>query len=237
MTRPRLLDLFCGAGGAAMGYHRAGFDVMGVDIAPQPHYPFEFHQLDAMAMCQDRLIRCWHEGGGSTLPGRSTVCLGHFDAIHASPPCPAYSVVTPDRSKHPDLYGPTRDRLAASGLPWVIENVIGAPYRSGIVLCGSMFGLRVRRHRNFEMSHAMFCPPCRHREQGTVLGVYGDGGPGKSTRPSGGGGTKAPRAQWAELMGMPWATWREAAQAIPPAYTEFIGAHLMAVVTDAARLP
>jgi len=206
MTRPRLLDLFCGAGGAGMGYHRAGFDVVGVDLAAQPNYPFEFHQADAM-----------------------TFELDGFDAIHASPPCQAYSAATSHtrRSRHPDLYEATRYRLAATGRPWVIENVIGAPYRSGIVLCGSMFGLAVRRHRNFESSDAMLAPQCEHRRQGPVLGVYGDGGGGKSTRPSGGGGTKAHRHEFAALMGMPWATPREIVQAIPPAYTEWIGQRLL----------
>lgn len=213
MTRPRLLDLFSGAGGAAVGYHRAGFDVVGVDIHPQPHYPFTFHQTDAM-----------------TFP------LDGFDAIHASPPCQAYSSATPAerRASHPDLYVATRDRLEAHGAPWVIENVIGAPYRSGIILCGSMFGLRVRRHRNFESSMLLFGTPCRHHEQGEVLGVYGDGGPGKSTRPSGGGGTKADRRDFAALMGMPWATPPEIVQAIPPAYTEHIGHQLMLHVKAAA---
>src|SRR5512140_2399640 len=104
--KPILLDLFCGAGGAAMGYHRAGFDVVGVDIKPQPHYPFEFHQADAL-----------------TFP------LAGFDAIHASPPCQAYSAMRTTwnaRNDHPDLLPPTRAMLEAANIPWVIENVPGA---------------------------------------------------------------------------------------------------------------
>src|SRR5262252_358856 len=160
MTRPRLLDLFCGAGGAAMGYWRAGFDVTGVDVVPQPSYPFTFVQADALAYPLDG-----------------------FDAVHASPPCQAYSVATGNarRGDHVDLYEPVRRRLEASGLPWVIENVIGAPYRQGVVLCGSMFGLRVRRHRNFEASFLMLAPACDHATQGRPLGVYGAGG--RSIRP------------------------------------------------------
>lgn len=205
MTRPCLLDLFCGAGGAARGYQQAGFYVVGVDIEPMPNYcGDEFYQADALDFDITR-----------------------FDAVHASPPCPRYSVITPDRSSHLDLYEPTRTRLAAEGVPYIIENVIGAPYRSGFVLCGSMFGLRVRRHRNFETSFAVLAPQCDHRSQGPVLGVYGDGGGGKSTRPSGGGGTKAHRREFAELMQMPWATPREIVQAIPPAYTEWIGLQLI----------
>jgi DNA (cytosine-5)-methyltransferase 1 len=202
------LDLFSGAGGAAMGYHRAGFDVVGVDLASQPRYPFEFHQGDAM-----------------TWP------LGGFDVVHASPPCQRYSTATPDRSAHPDLYGPTRDRLEASGVPWVIENVIGAPYRCGLVLCGSMFGLRVRRHRLFETSHLMLAPTCDHRSQGTPLGVYGNGGGGDYP---GHNGTKAHRRHFGELMDMEWATPSEVVQAIPPSYTEWIGARLLAALEAAA---
>jgi DNA (cytosine-5)-methyltransferase 1 len=201
----RLLDLFCGAGGAAMGYHRAGFDVVGVDIAPQPHYPFEFHQGDAM-----------------TWP------LDGFDAIHASPPCQAYSTATRDPGRHPDLYELTRARLTRAGVPWVIENVMGAPYRQGVILCGSMFGLRVRRHRCFESSQLLMPPcGCRHAEQGVPLGVYGHGGGGKSTRPSGGGGTKAKPRDFGALMQMEWATRQEIVLAVPPAYTEHIGAQLL----------
>lgn len=196
----RILDLFCGAGGAAMGYSRAGFEVVGVDLKPQPHYPFEFHQADAM-----------------TFP------LEGFDAIHASPPCQAYSSMTLDRSKHPDLYVATRERLENAGVPYVIENVMGAPYRQGIVLCGSMFGLVVRRHRNFEASFMMFPPSnCRHAEQGRPITVTGHGG--GNPRPH---SWKGIRSEWPLYMGMPWAEPAEAAQAIPPAYTSHIGRYLI----------
>jgi DNA (cytosine-5)-methyltransferase 1 len=203
--RPLMLDLFCGVGGGAVGYWRAGYNVVGVDLEPQPDYPFPFHQADALTFPTDG-----------------------FDAIHASPPCQAYSIATADRSRHPDLYVVTRDRLAASGLPWVIENVPGAPYRSGLLLCGSMFGLRVRRHRNFESSALLLGPECAHRTQGRPVGVYGNGGAHDGTRPNGENrGMKAARALWPELLGMPWADWRGVGQAIPPAYTEFVGAQLL----------
>jgi DNA (cytosine-5)-methyltransferase 1 len=205
--RPLLLDLFCGAGGAAVGYHRAGFDVIGVDLAPQPHYPFEFVRADAM-----------------------TYPLDGFDAIHASPPCQAYSTATTDRSRHPDLYEAVRERLAAHGAPWVIENVIGAPYLSGVVLCGSMFGLRVRRHRNFESSTLLFPPSsCQHRQQGTPLGVFGDHPyPTEYLRPNGTRrGIKPATVEEArEVMEMPWSDWYGCTQAIPPSYTEWIGHQL-----------
>ena len=136
--KPRLLDLFCGAGGAAMGYHRAGFEVVGVDIKPQPHYPFEFHQADAM-----------------------TYPLEGFDAIHASPPCQGYSPHVSSESSawagtrgkdEPRLIGAVRERLV--GHAYVIENVVGArrELRGPLLLCGTMFGLPIARHRLFEMN-------------------------------------------------------------------------------------
>ena len=205
-TRPRLLDLFCGAGGAAMGYHRAGFEVVGVDIKPQPHYPFEFHQADAL-----------------------TYPLDGFDVIHASPPCQRYSVATvfhPGRqAQHPDLVGPVRERLIVAGVPWVIENVMGAPLRNPVMLCGTMFeGLRVYRHRNFEAHPPIYWPPPlgphthRAAEPGrhvpdhgwmTVAGHFSD-----------------VRAA-SEAMVIDWMSRDELRQAIPPAYTEWIGRQLL----------
>jgi DNA (cytosine-5)-methyltransferase 1 len=190
-SKPRLLDLFCGAGGAAMGYSRAGFEVVGVDIAPQPHYPFEFHQADALAF----LLRDMH-----------------FDAIHASPPCQHYSSATAwrgDRDKHPDLIDPVRKLLKAVGLPWVLENVEAAPL-TGVVLCGSQFNLKVRRHRGFETSWTFdmgLRPACQHNG----LKAFEH---------------KQERA-YADAMGCTWMNTTEARAAIPPAYTEFIGAQLL----------
>src|SRR4030042_2837765 len=143
-NKPRLLDLFCGAGGAAMGYHRAGFEVVGVDIKPQPHYPFEFHQADAL-----------------TFP------LDEFDAYHASPPCQAFTKYKNLRkdlpSRYPNLIPSTRRRLTDTDKPFVIENVEGSPLINPIVLCGSMFGLDVRRHRLFECGKFTVQPlVCHH---------------------------------------------------------------------------
>jgi DNA (cytosine-5)-methyltransferase 1 len=199
VTRPRLLDLFCGAGGAAMGYHRAGFDIVGVDIKPQPNYPFEFHQADAM-----------------TFP------LTGFNAIHASPPCQAFTAARVIHNReHSDLLTPTRERLEASGLPWVIENVPGAPMRADVVLCGSVFGdPRLKRHRWFEFfkppTHMMH--PCSHGRQ--IVSVFGHGGH-----------VYHGVAEWREVMGIDWMTRDELAQAIPPAYTEWIGAQLLTHIT------
>jgi DNA (cytosine-5)-methyltransferase 1 len=205
--RPRLLDLFCGAGGAAMGYHRAGFEVVGVDIKPQPNYPFEFIQADAL-----------------TFP------LDGFDAIHASPPCQLFSraghlrTAQGGKASAINLIPETRAALVASGLPYVIENVPGAPL-SGVTLCGSTFGLGVRRHRIFE-SDALILSlgPCRHREQGRPVGVYhvmGDHVPQ-------GGTTARDLDEGQRAMGIDWMTWRELRESIPPAYTEFIGRQLIA---------
>lgn len=205
--RPRLLDLFCCAGGAATGYARAGFEVVGVDIKPQPHYPFEFILADAM-----------------------TYPLDGFDAIHASPPCQKYSTMTGRwegrADEHPDLIAATRMRLVVSGLPYVIENVPGAPLLEAITLCGSMFGLGVRRHRRFESNVSMLAPRCNHAAQGRVVGVYGHaGGSSKRDGISFGG-----VATWREAMGIDWMVGNELAEAIPPAYTEWLGTKLMAAL-------
>lgn len=211
--KPRLLDLFSGAGGASRGYQMAGFHVTGVDISPQPRYAGdEFHQADAM-----------------TFP------LDGFDVIAASPPCQAYSTLGSFNRhvEYPDLYEATRDRLEANGAPWVIENVVGAPYRSGIVLCGSMFGLRVRRHRNFETSFFIFGPPrCDHAAQGMPVGVYGHGqffweNGEKRWR-------NVPINEARNAMGIDWMERRELSEAIPPAFTEYVGAQLLEQLERAA---
>src|SRR5262245_28988637 len=212
--RPRLLDLFCGAGGAAMGYHRAGFDITGVDNRPQPRYPFEFVQLDAL-----EVLGVLADVGG----------VG-FDAVHASPPCQAYSdlrTLWPGR-KHADLIAATRELLETTGLLYVIENVEGAPLVEPIVLCGSMFGLgangrQLRRHRLFESNVFVMRPSCQHR--GQPVGVYGHGGGGAMTR-----GYKGTGPEYREAMQMSWATKAEIAQAVPPAYTEHIGGYLLAEI-------
>ena len=219
-VRPRLLDLFCGAGGAAVGYHRAGFDVVGVDINPQPHYPFEFHQMNALFALGTGMA----EG---------------FDAIHASPPCQAYSVLrraNPD-AEYPDLIAPTRWLLEQSALPWVIENVPGAPLHPSIVLCGSMFDLgsgarQLRRHRLFESSLMLMQPECRH--EGEAIGVYGGGPTGRYTFENGckqrngrRGGYQGTMAERREAMGIDWMNSGELNQAIPPEYTTWIGAQLL----------
>lgn len=220
MTAPRLLDLFCGAGGAGMGYHRAGFEVVGVDIAPQPRYPFEFHQADAL-----------------TFP------LDGFDAIHASPPCQAYSIANNihGRADHPDLLPATRARLEAWGGPWVIENVPGAPMRNWVVLCGRAFGLGVKRHRWFESNVALLVPPCPPGHPGDWVSVFGHTVLTRGHvigRAKGGGNTIQRHHLSTEVgrtaMGIDWMTRDELSEAIPPAYCEHLGRQLIQALEAAA---
>lgn len=211
VTMPRLLDLFCGAGGCAMGYHRAGFDVVGVDIVPQPRYPFCFIQADAM-----------------------TYPLSGFDVIHASPPCQTYSALARfAKEGHKALVGPVREMLMASKKTYVIENVVGAPLIKPIVMCGSYFGLRVRRHRLFESNIKLRGTYCTHNKQGQPLCVAGTGGKRINRRAGDNGGAcnyPSSIEEASHAMGIDWMTRKEISQAIPPAYTEFIGKQLMEAV-------
>jgi DNA (cytosine-5)-methyltransferase 1 len=209
--KPLLLDLFCGAGGASMGYHQAGFEVTGVDIKPQKNYPFHFNQGDALEFL--------HEYGH------------YFDAIHASPPCQRHSTLgkgnNANSDKYPDLLAPTRDAIAATGKPYVIENVPSAPLVNPIMLCGEMFGLRVIRHRLFE-SNVLLMQPEHLPHRGRVAGWrHGEKFDGPYFAVYGNGGGKGTLQEWRDAMGMPWCqTKLEIAEAIPPAYTEFIGSQL-----------
>lgn len=226
MKKPRLLDLFCGAGGAGMGYHRAGFEVVGVDIRPQPHYPFEFHRLDAMdvlALMMDGLVPWGVSRTRTPTP---------FDAIHASPPCERYSQLTPKahRNNHEDLIGDARRALVAIGAPYVIENVPSAKWllRHPMMLCGTMFGLGIRRHRFFETSFSLssLIQGCNHEHAPVLIS-------GTHRR------TYEPRYEYSaaacrEASGIDWMTRAELDKAIPPAYTEYIGRQLLAALERAA---
>jgi DNA (cytosine-5)-methyltransferase 1 len=220
----RLLDLFCGAGGAAMGYYQAGFtEIVGVDIVPQPNYPFRFVQADAL-----------------TPPFR----LEDFDLVHASPPCQAYSTlsVMPNARSYPELVEPVRNLLSDAGVSYVIENVAGSPLVNPLVLCGSQFGLvtsdgrGLRRHRLFEAPWLFtLVPPCIHPER--TIGVYGGKARDialekrhyaqpKDTR----GAPVGVVLDWKhaeEAMGIDWMTRAEMSEAIPPAYTKFIGEQVL----------
>lgn len=229
--RPRVLDLFCGAGGAAEGYRRAGFDVFGVDHVPQPRYPFPFAQLDAIEFLE-ALVYTGLRGGVS--------------AIHASPPCQAFTRYRRRGPDHvngsPNLVPETRRLLEATGLPYVIENVEGSPLVDPVLICGSMFDpvMTIRRHRLFETNWPLEPPiwPCRHRLQ--VGRFY----PGGASRRDHGDSRTLVRATvevgtWdipvevqREAMDIHWMELRELTEAIPPAYTEFIGAQLVRHVAD-----
>jgi DNA (cytosine-5)-methyltransferase 1 len=221
--QPRLLDLFCGAGGAAKGYYEAGFDIVGVDINPQPHFPYTFIQADAM-----------------TFP------LDGYDVIHASPPCQGYSRSLGLASiygikVHPLLIGDIRGRLEASGKIWVIENVEGAPLPDAVELCGSMFGLPIRRHRWFASSEMIFAPGgCRHTDScinavGNAIRGYGSLASKTVTYVDAKGATRKREgrlmlATGRLAMGIDWMSTKELCQAIPPAYTRWIGQFLLAAV-------
>lgn len=210
---PKLLDLFCGAGGAGTGYHQAGFDVVGVDIEPQPDYPFTFVQGDAL-LYLSRYFR-------------------NFDAVHASPPCQASTALTKGTNAgrvYVNLIPATRDLLAQIGRPSVIENVQGSDLRRDLTLCGEMFGLGVIRHRYFEVSGFNATQPVHKPHRGRVRGwrhgAYHDG---PYVAVYGDGGGKGSVSEWQAAMGIDWTDDRKAiAEAIPPAYTELIGRQLLA---------
>ncbi len=224
MSRPFLLDLFAGAGGCAAGYHRAGFEVVGVDLAPQPRYPYAFIQGDALEV-MDRLL------DGETVSGAR---LADFDAIHSSPPCQFKALATLSQrlagKEYPDLLTPMRPRLEASGLPWVIENVPDTPMRPDLKLCGCMFGLelpgrglQLRRERWFETSWRAFGFQMPHRHHGYAISIAGHGTPQWMRAKTG----HVEVAEWRQVMGISWTTRDELTEAVPPAYCEHVGALLL----------
>ena len=230
----KLLDLYCGAGGCSVGYNRAGFNVVGVDIREQPNYPFEFIQSDVFAL--------------------DPSFLQEFDMIHASPPCQEYTMgsqwLRNKGKEYPDLLAATRDFISETEVDSVIENVPGAPLLKPMKLCGTMFGLQVIRHRLFE-SNLWIYPPCKCNHQGTTrngdyyivancnpIGAYKDGKcmPKEErqryrqevyakmlAKYGGKNKTEAQYRAWCDAMQIDWMTRYEITQAIPPAYTEWIG--------------
>lgn len=189
-----------------MGYSRAGFEVVGVDIAPQPNYPFEFHKADALDFPLDG-----------------------FDIIHASPPCQGYTMLHTRTKSEKVVYLIPAVRKRLQGHTSVIENVVGAPLRNPVLLCGSMFDLGVgeawlRRHREFEVSFPIMQPDCRHpKPRRQTIGVYGGGGGVDWRRVEGNESTEFTTQDRKTAMGIDWMKHTELNQAIPPAYTEFIG--------------
>ena len=235
MTRPRLLDLFCGAGGCSVGYARAGFDVVGVD-------------LNVNALKRNPAPVTMPHDAMEVLRGETSIDLDSFDVIHASPPCQHYSVTKhTHKNEHPDLVPEVVELLEAwrsrsPGRQWVVENVPGAPMANPLVLCGSMFDLQadddyigqrvwLKRHRLFESSALLMAPgPCRHPKGMRVGGVYGGAwSKNASIDPTvkRTGGYAPPDHVQRELMGIDWMTRQQLNQAIPPAYTEHLGAQLI----------
>lgn len=209
VTKPRLLDLYCGAGGAAKGYADAGWDVYGVDLYPQPHYPYDYFQGDALTFNWAGM---------------------DFQAIHASPPCHDFSRLSSMASRRGGtgwMLDATRTRLESSGLPWVIENVPGAPMRPDYRLCGCMMGLpRLRRERWFETSWGSTQKAFIHDHTTQTVNVSGGGSsPRERER-----GIVHLKADWEDAMGIDWMTRDELSQAIPPAYTTFMGRYLRVMV-------
>ena len=247
MTRPKLLDLFCCEGGASTGYSRAGFDVYGVDLfgdSVQTRYPFPSYKGDAIAV-MDRLLN------GGRLLFRYTLGpllgLADFAVVTGSPPCQAYSVTKhTHNNKHPELIEPTREAMVASGLPYVIENVVGAPLIDPLMLCGSMFDLtaidtdgtplRLERHRLFESNLPLVAPKADfHDKTIDVAGAYGGGSSDRrhAKEVRRGGYTPAKEVR-AALLGIDWMTLHGMSQSIPPAYTEWLGTQLLAHIESEA---
>jgi DNA (cytosine-5)-methyltransferase 1 len=214
MGKPKLLDLFCCSGGAGMGYHLAGFEVVGIDIVPRPNYPFTFIQADALDY---------------------TAQFGYrYDAVHASPPCQPHSRMTRlaagKQKEHLDMIPQTRFMLNALGLPYIIENVAGSTLKSPVMLCGSQFPeLRVYRHRYFESNLTLYTPGHFPHKDKTPSAGRGKSPKGYMSICSGGiiGVTKEEKNA---AMGIDWMTGMELSQAIPPAYTEYLGKQLLATV-------
>jgi len=218
-----LLDLFCCAGGAGMGYHRAGFDVVGVDIDAQPNYPFDFVRADVLG-----LDRSW---------------VASFDVVHASPPCQSYSDLAKrngNADDWPRLIEPVRDLLQATGRPWIIENVEGAPLIDPVVLCGTMFpGLRVIRHRLFESDMGLVAPPhgkhplvFTHDKRKSHHGKLDQDT--AFVQVTGGGNCTMANAR--DALGIDWMRTKvELNESIPPAYTEFLGRQALAHLEASRR--
>ena len=212
--KPKLLDLFCGAGGASMGYYKAGFEVEGVDIKPQPHYPFKFYQTDALEFP-----------------------LEGYDAYHASPPCQDYSVsknLSPvDKSvKYPRLISPIRERLMSTGKPYVIENVVGSELTDYITLDGTMFGLEMLRTRCFELHgfEILMLPGKYNSTRGWVKRGKFVGFISHQGKFYNGKGYELERTKPDDIrkaLKIDWIRGRQLTESIPPAYTEYIGKYLI----------
>jgi DNA (cytosine-5)-methyltransferase 1 len=202
----KLLDLFCGVGGASAGYTAAGFDVTGIDLKHGKRYPYIYIK-------------------GNVSDYLNNQYLQQFDVIHASPPCQTHSITQHLRNAQGkstnkiDMIPEVREALIASGVPYIIENVPGSPLIDPVQLCGSSFNLKVRRHRLFESNIKLKGSICNHKAQGKPVGVYGS----LNDEIPGGGHTAKTLQQARLAMGIEWALWGELVEAIPPIYTEYLG--------------
>lgn len=217
MNHYRLLDLFCGAGGCSEGYRRAGFIVHGIDNRRQPRYPYTFTRADALEYL---------------------AANGHlYDVIHASPPCQRYSTLQNINkaqgyeNEHPDLIDIARRLLIASGKPYVIENVQGSPLNTQVIVCAHSLGMKkLARHRHFESNVMLHAPRCTHRRKDVeIIGIYGERPDGHRVSPKQYKVTRTASSmtEAKELMQINWMEWHELKEAIPPAYTEYIGRQLI----------
>ena len=207
----RLLDLFCGVGGASAGYAQAGFDVTGIDLKHGKRYPYTYIKGDVLDYLKDLDF------------------LRSFDVIHASPPCQTHSITQHLRNAQGkttsklDLIPETRAALIASGKPYIIENVPGSPLINPIQLCGSAFDIKVRRHRLFESNMRLEGSKCDHKAQGRPIGVYGS----LNDEIPQGGKTATNINEARQAMGIDWGIWTELVEAIPPAYTKYLGLQIL----------
>jgi DNA (cytosine-5)-methyltransferase 1 len=207
----KLLDLYCGVGGASAGYAAAGFEVHGVDLKHGKRYPYIYLRADVLDVLRDDNF------------------IQQFDVIHASPPCQTHSITQHLRNAQGkttskvDLIPQTRAALIASGKPYIIENVPGSPLINPVQLCGSSFNLKVRRHRLFESNMPIKGTGCNHKAQGRPVGVYGS----LNDQIPNGGRTATNIAEARQAMGIDWAIWTELVEAIPPVYTDYLGAQIV----------
>lgn len=214
----KVLDLYCGAGGASMGYHLAGFEVTGVDLKHGKRYPFTYRRMSVLDLKPED--------------------LQDYDLIHSSPPCQTYSITKNLRiaqgksTDKQDLIEPTRELLISSGKPYIIENVVGAPLINPVRLCGSAFGLKVRRHRLFESNMPLNGIACDHKSQGRPVGVYGS----LNDEIPNGGRTAKTIEQGRAAMGIDWMIWGELVEAIPPAFTKYLGDQARLWINEQAAL-